>query len=88
MLFRAFSRGGFARREHFRHEGAVRPAAYPTAAYPAAAYPAAYPKGSRAPDAPVRRVAAVALTDVRLGSLGLALARQGSFAEWMGRDEL
>ncbi len=84
MLFRAFSRGGLARREHFRHEGAARPAAYPTAAYPAAAYP----KGSRAPDAPVRRVAAVALTDVRLGSLGLALARQGSFAEWMGRDEL
>lgn len=68
MLFRAFSRGGLARREPFRHEPAARPA------------------GSRTPDAPVRRVAAVALTDVRLGSLGLALARQGSFAEWMAKD--
>ena len=74
MLFRAFFRGGLARREHFRHEGAARPAANPYR--------------GRKPDAPVRRVAAVALTDVRLGSLALALARQGSFAEWMGRDEL
>ncbi len=70
MLFRAFSRGGLARREPFQHESAARPS------------------GARSPDAPVRRVAAVALTDVRLGSLGLALARQGRFAEWMGKGEL
>lgn len=29
---------------------------------------------------------AVGLADVRLGSLGLALSRQGNFAEWMRKD--
>lgn len=41
--------------------------------------------------APVRAAcprpeAEVGLADVRLGSLGLALERRGSFAEWMRKD--